>query len=451
MAVRLAFDEPILIGYDQKGNPVEWVYSGLNNFNGLFLGSSGSGKTHTLRNMVARVYQRGTTFHVIDVKGDFGFDNFINAGLGDYVQPEDFNEVTFSYFDGGSSLNPLRVPRSIQGGGVVMTIESVKEIVRNFNPKIGGRQNGYLGEVLKAVYADFGIEHEKEDTWGKPPPTLQDVYDKLTLIYHSISSGLDSGTVGQIMNDIGRSKRKGVGLIRKAIDDGDSEEQVAAKVEDNCAEVLDSIVAIVKKQMSYETLKRSGGTGEEWEHWSKDSVYGLRDTIGQMVESRLFTGKQSVTVEGKINRYDMTAISPAHQQIMMKIIATRVFAMGVMATKHSGNFDPPYASHILVADEGKHIKQISKSPLSPVNRIGTEGRGYGLGAWLGVQQPDQVTQDMLRNFSFYYLLKTPESSTKEMLRMFNVKLNQLKQLAYRENCLYSSGQPYALVQQFRET
>jgi len=449
MSARVPFDDPILIGYDPKGQPIEWAFPQLNNFNGLFMGTSGSGKTYTIRHMVARVFQRGTTFHIIDVKGDFAYENFVSTGLGHYLRPEDFNDITFSYFEGGSSLNPLQVPRSVEGGGVVRTIENAKELVRYFNPKIGSKQIAYLGEVMKAVYTDFGILHDDESSWGKKAPTFEDVYEKLTMIYHCITSGLDSGSVGQIMNEIGRAKRKGVGMIRKAQDEGETDDQINVTMTDNAESVAEFIGAIVRDQMSYDSLKRNG-TGEEWEHWSKDSVYGLRDTVGQMLESRLFTGVPSRTVEGKINRYDMTAISPAHQQIMMRIIASRVFAMGVMTTKVSGNFDPAYASHVMVADEGKHVKEISKGALTPVNRIATEGRGYGLGVWIGVQQPDQVTQDLLRNFSFYFLLKTPESSAKEMQRMFNLKPNQLKQLVARENCLYSSSQQYVAVNQFRE-
>lgn len=450
MNAAIAYDSPILIGYDAKGQVVEWNYPQLNNFNGLFMGTSGSGKTHTLRNMIARVYKRGTTFHIIDVKGDFAYENFESNGLAHYVGPGDVHDITFSYFEGGSSLNPLQVPRSAEGGGVVMTIESAKTLVKNFNPNLGQKQLGYLGEVLKAVYKDFGIAHDNEESWGRTPPSFLDVFDKLTIIYHCITSGLDSGSVGTIMSEIGKSKRKSLSVIRKGEDEEDADtESIRLQAQEDAEEAAAKIAAIVRMQLSYDNLSRNG-TGEEWEHWSKDSVYSLRDTVIQMVESRLFTGAPSKTYVGKINRYDMTQISPAHQQIMMRIIASRVFAMGVMSTRMTGLIDPPYASHVLVADEGKHVKEISKTPLTPVNRLATEGRGYGLGVWVGVQQPDQVTQDLLRNFSFYFLLKTPESSSKEMQRMFNIKPNQLKQLVFRENCLYSSSSQYVTVSQFKE-
>lgn len=449
MSAFVPFDEKILIGYSSDGVPTEWQYSQLNNFNGVFMGTSGSGKTWTLRNMIARVYRRGTTFHIIDVKGDFKLDNFISSGLGSYVSESDFNVIKFSYFEGGYSINPLQVPRSQEGGGVVMTIENAKELASKFNHKLGATQLGYLGEVLRSVYADFGIEHDREETWAKKAPTFQDVFDKLTLVYQCIVSGLDSGSVGTIMAEIGRAKRKALSAIRKAKDEEQDDDSIALLCEEESLAASTLINGIVRTQLSYDSLERNG-TGEEWQHWAKGSVYSLRDTIGQMVESKLFTGDVASVLPGKINVYDMTSISSAHQQTMMDIIARRTFAMAVLNTKMTNNPDPESASHILVCDEGKHAKAISKQPLSPVNRIATEGRGYGLGVWMGVQQPDQVTQDQLRNFAFYFLLKTPESSSKEMQRMFSLKPNQLKQLEFRENCLYSAGQKYVTIKQFKE-
>lgn len=152
MSARVSFDEPITIGYDPRGQAVDWSYTQLNNFNGLFMGTSGSGKTYTIKNMVARVHERGTTFHIIDIKGDFTAETFERDGLSHFVSQDDFNDIRFSYHEGGSSLNPLQVPRSSEGGGVTMTIQSVKTLVKYFNNSLGQKQIGYLGEVLKAVY-----------------------------------------------------------------------------------------------------------------------------------------------------------------------------------------------------------------------------------------------------------------------------------------------------------
>ena len=246
MSAFVPFDEKILIGYCPQGEVVEWCFPFLNNFNGLFMGTSGSGKTWTLRNLIARVYRRGTTFHIVDVKGDFQAENFISQGLGHLVSESDFNFINFSYFDGGSSLNPMQVPRSQDGGGVTMTIETVKELATKFNHKLGSTQLGYLGEVLKAVYADFGIEHEVESTWGKKAPTLADVYEKLTLVYQCIVSGLDSGSVGTIMNEIGRAKRKTLAAIRKAEDEEQDQESISLLCQEEADAASNVVAGIIK-------------------------------------------------------------------------------------------------------------------------------------------------------------------------------------------------------------
>src|SRR3990167_4595258 len=100
--------DPILIGLDQRGNPVEWSYPKVANFNVIFLGGSGAGKTHTIHHMLANVFARGTTFHVIDIKGDFKYENFVASGLGHLVSPEDFHDLTFNYYSDGCSLNPMQ-------------------------------------------------------------------------------------------------------------------------------------------------------------------------------------------------------------------------------------------------------------------------------------------------------------------------------------------------------
>ena len=130
-------DDPIHIGTDTRGQSVEWAFTQVSNFNALFLGQSGGGKTWTIHQMAARIYQRGLTLHVVDVKGDFRYENFAASGLSDKLDPSDFNIISFNYFDGGSSINPLQVPRNKEGGGVLMTIESMKQLVKHFAPNTG--------------------------------------------------------------------------------------------------------------------------------------------------------------------------------------------------------------------------------------------------------------------------------------------------------------------------
>ena len=445
-------DDPIHIGTDTRGQSVEWAFTQVSNFNALFLGQSGGGKTWTIHQMAARIYQRGLTLHVVDVKGDFRYENFAASGLSDKLDPSDFNIISFNYFDGGSSINPLQVPRNKEGGGVLMTIESMKQLVKHFAPNTGIKQLAYLSDILREVYRKKGIDHDDEDTWGKPAPTMNDVLDQVDLVASTITSKLPIGTVEDIMDLYGRCTKKAESIIQKShgLDlPIDTLRQEIAEVTD---ELIEQLKATAIQHVNYDALTKKTTAGSAmWEHWSRESLFGLRNTIRDMCDSRLFTGNPSRLQSGKINVYDLTEISPPHQQIIMRIVASRVFAMGVQETKRSGRFNPRYPSHIMIADEGKHIKEISQSPMSPFNRIGTEGRGYGVGAWLGVQQPDQITQDLLRNFATFFLLKTPESAYNEVTRMFGVKPSLLKQLVPRENTLFSAGKSYDLVSHFKDS
>lgn len=448
--MNLTHFDPIQIGQTPRGDEIDWTFTKMNNFNALFMGTSGAGKTHTIHHMAARVFVRGTTFHVIDIKGDFGYENFAQSGLGEFVSPDDFNDITFDYFD-GSSINPMQVPRTKEGGGVLMTIEAMKALIKAYSPNTGTKQLGYLDDILKMVYQDRGIVHDDEHTWSRPSPDLNDLLEKIDLIFNVISSGIPVGSVTEIMDAFGKAKsraEKTVGMMD--IEEKDRVE-IQDKLETEAFKLVDMLTGMVKQQFNYENIKsRSQTSGTVYEHWKKDSLYGLRSIIQSMVDSRLFTGNPSRTIANKINRYDLSMISPQHQQVVMRIVASRVFAMGVMETRAKGTFNPQYPAHILIADEGKHVKEISQSALSPFNRIGTEGRGYGVGIWCGVQQPDQVTPDLMKNFCTFFVLRTPESSFQEVSRMFGIKPAYLKQLQPRENVLFSANSPYTLVNHFKE-
>lgn len=440
----------IHIGVDAKtGEPKIWSYPSVTNFNIIFLGGSGAGKTHTIHHMAANVYVRGTTLHVIDIKGDFAHSNFEATGLGHMLHPEDFNEIKFNYYQDGCSLNPLQVPRTEEGGGVVRTIEYVKELVKVFNPQAGPKQLNYLIEILKTVYTKSGIDHDDPETWARQSPTLIDVLGEIDLIFNALTGGMDTTTVADIFKAFGQAKNQAEKDIRKMKIDEEPNSAIEERVHEIRATLEDTLKGHASKLINFDALTNRNGARSDWEHWSKETLYSLKAIIQGMVDSRLFTGNPSKPRQGKINRYDLTALSPAHQQVIMRIIASQVFAMGVMETKRNNAFNPKYPAHILIADEGKHIKEISVSPISPFNRIGTEGRGYGVGVWCGVQQPDQVTKDLLKNFATFFLLKTPDASYQEITKLFGVRPTLLKSLLPRENLLFGTGGPYSLVNHFR--
>lgn len=442
--------DPILIGLDPRGNPREWSFPSVANFNAIFLGGSGAGKTHTLHHMVANVFARGTTFHVIDIKGDFKYENFVKSGVGHLVQPEDFHDLTFNYYTDGCSVNPLQVPKTVEGGGVFRTIENVIELVKVFNPSAGGKQLGYLTDILKRVYNKAGIDHDDMDTWRKPSPTFANVLTEIDLIIASLSSGMDVLSATSLFQSFGMAKAQAERVMRTITENEGSKDQIEEAIVDIQEAFKADLIRYAERLITFENLSRPEAfETSDWVHWSKESLLSLKGIIQVMVDTRLFTQSVVRPRPGAINRYDLGTLSPRHQQVIMRIVASQVFAMGVMDTKRKDTFNPQFPAHILVADEGKHIKEISSSPISPFNRIGTEGRGYGVGAWAGLQSPDQVTKDLLKNSDTTFILKTPDASVNEIIKLFAAKPNQLKQLEAKKNALFGSGGSYTLVEHFR--
>ena len=442
--------EPFAVGIDTQGQVADWAFTEVPNFNALFQGISGGGKTWTMHNFSARAFIRSVTFHVIDIKGDFKYENYEESGLGNLLTPDDFNVMHFNYID-GCSLNPLQVPRTKQGGGVVMATESIRQLVKQFSPNTGSKQLGYLSDILREVYRKKGIIHDDMETWGRTPPTLLDVLEEIDLIANAIASKLPVGTVQDILNEYAGARNKADKVLQKAHGTDQPLDSLKADIKEICCELIDKLAETAHSHINYDNVEKGHhAKGTMWENWSKESLFGLRNTIRDMCETRLFTGPHARALLGKFNVYDLADLSPQHQQIIMRIVASRVFAMGVQETRRNNSYNPPYPSHIVIADEGKHIKEISKSSLSPFNRIATEGRGYGVGAWLGVQQPDQVTDDLLRNTATIFLLSTPETGFSEVSKMFGVKPSLLKQLVPRENILFSKGKSFTLLKHFKD-
>ncbi len=240
---------------DSKGQNVDWTVAKSSNFNVLFEGASGAGKSHTIQNLLARVYERGMTFHVLDIKGDFSYESFEKAGLSHLVRPEDFNDITFDYFEGGGSLNPLQVPRTKEGGGVLMTIEGMKQLVKVFAPNTGKRQLDYLEEILTEVYRKAGISQDDMDSWARTSPTLDQVLDEIDLVFNSISASMDSGSVSDIMKAYGQAKSKAEKAIFKMKAEGDDLTVIQQKVLDIRQDLEDKLHEYAVKHLNFEALQ----------------------------------------------------------------------------------------------------------------------------------------------------------------------------------------------------
>ena len=147
-----------ILGYDaspsRQGQPVVWDTDKLANPHIAISGISGSGKTHTIRNMIAAMSQtaaRPPRFHLFDVHGDMGIQ-----GASDAM----FSAQT------PYGLNPLRILDDMHYGGVRNRVMNFMSIINRVSPSaLGVRQESVISKMLYDLYKSHGFDPKDASTW----------------------------------------------------------------------------------------------------------------------------------------------------------------------------------------------------------------------------------------------------------------------------------------------
>lgn len=134
--------------------PVRMDTAKLINGHVLIVGSSGVGKSHTIRKMVAQGHATAPDvhFHVFDVHGDLHVEN---ASIVQFSEQAPFG------------LNPLRVNPDPVFGGVRRSIQSFLRVInQSSSTALGVKQESVLRNLLVDVYRDFGFLVSDPSTWA---------------------------------------------------------------------------------------------------------------------------------------------------------------------------------------------------------------------------------------------------------------------------------------------
>jgi len=140
---------------DGKLTPITWDSQRLINGHVLIVGSSGVGKSHTIRKMIRRGLAdagKQVRFHVFDVHGD--------------LEIPGASEVQFSE-SAPYGLNPLRVNPDPHFGGVRKCIRNfLNTINQASSTALGVKQEAVISNLLIDVYREFEFDIEDPRTWG---------------------------------------------------------------------------------------------------------------------------------------------------------------------------------------------------------------------------------------------------------------------------------------------
>lgn len=134
--------------------PILLDTSKLINGHMLIVGSSGVGKSHTIRRLIREASDKGVRvrFHVMDVHGDLDIPG---ASVVQFSEQAPFG------------LNPLRVNPDPHFGGVRKCIQTfIRTINQASTTSLGVKQEAVIRNLLQDVYRDFGFFADDPGSWA---------------------------------------------------------------------------------------------------------------------------------------------------------------------------------------------------------------------------------------------------------------------------------------------
>ena len=145
----------ILLGKDDRGTDVHWIPKKEKNPHFMVVGTSGAGKTETLKAIVHELHNRDVPCLIIDFHQDF-------EDLSDNVL--DFNNITINPLEYGAETPEL----------VMYKVSYILKKIFN----LGVQQEGILQDAIHTSYKDKGI-NIKDASPSNSMPTFDDVRDIL--------------------------------------------------------------------------------------------------------------------------------------------------------------------------------------------------------------------------------------------------------------------------------
>ena len=154
----------IMLGFNQLNNiPIIIDPYKLSNPNMLILGTSGGGKSYTVKLMIMREFLRGVDINIIDPQAEYSDLVTVFGG-----------RVIRMAADSNNVLNPL----DLMDQTFDEKILSLLAFFRVMMGRVTEEQQAILDDAIKKAYEGKGITDEPA-TWKNEPPLLEDIYNEV--------------------------------------------------------------------------------------------------------------------------------------------------------------------------------------------------------------------------------------------------------------------------------
>ena len=396
-----------------KRNPVVWDTEKLINGHVLIVGKSGTGKTHTLRQMLAQISAEARPgqirVHIMDVHGDIDIEG---------ASTVKFSEATPYGF------NPLVVNPDPDFGGVRKRIQSFMNALNRTGFRLGPKQEAALRNILNDLYAANGFYDNDPNSWRlddgvprrfpKKHPSMDDAVRYASAKLRAMFLGTSSKTVealsklykkqGQFHN-----KLKGAGRLAKP------EDQEAMKVE--LQKIAEECVGLFQEHL--ESIQTGHELSDLIKYDSKDVMKSVVDRLENLQNIGIFRPQRPpFDRDAPLWRYDIKALAQDEKKLFVAFILEAIFLRAQQRGVQSDVVE------IVVLDEA-HLF-LTDDPDNPINVIAKEARKFGLALFAASQSPIHFSDDFLSNVSTKIILGIDQMFWDGSVRKLKMKIEALE-------------------------
>jgi hypothetical protein len=426
----------ILIGNDfweeRRGNksPIYWREDQVSNHHVGVAGTSGSGKTHWIREFVDGMPD-DVEIDIFDYHGDIEI-----PGASTVL----FSEATRYGF------NPLVLNTDHHYGGVRRSVNDVIESINSTSRQLGGNQEGVLRHLLTDTYMLKGIFADNPRSWVKREASEAEIRG---MIENKNWSGLRE--VYPSLNDVVQFAKRKLKALWMGIEDKESGRNALGAFDDFCKaqsslnqlrtkmnrssgsgkdEELEKMekrleTSKAKSIESFTSFVNSMDTGREFEeaikYDSRQVMMSVITRLENLIATGIFNPNPPPFGDARIRRYNLRPLAQSEDELKMFVrFRMRAIIREMMQRGESGG----RLRRMIVLDESKVFN--SEDGSNPINVIVNQMRKFGLAILLAGQSPAHFSQDFIKNAGTLLLLNLSTSDWKEAASKLRIEEKDLK-------------------------
>lgn len=407
--------------------PVDLDTDQLVNGHVMLLGMSGSGKSHTLRQLCTSAVQQGLELDIFDVHEELDVPG---------AKAVKFSEAT------GYGFNPLVLNPDPHSGGIRKRINALIRLLNSSGWTMGPKQESALRNLLSDIYWLHGCYADNPSSWVKQEiteahrsellrahrygefkhfyPTMEDLLSFANRKIKQLYLGADTKAVSALER-VNRLANRINRILRDHQRQGKSDEDLE-KLEAQLDKAKGEASAAYADYVG--NIESGREVAEVLRYGSRDVLQGVVDRVNVLNGSGVLRANPPPFGEARVRVYQLKALSPEEQRLLVQLRIQEIFRRRRDAGIDEG------VRHALVVDEA-HLF-FDDTPDNALNVAAKEGRKWGLGLWSASQQPAHFSTDFVSSVGTTVLLGLHSTHWEAACRKLRIEPKELRYIRPRE-------------------